>query len=117
MPFRDIRDFLKRLESEGEIVRIKRRVELDYEISAVIRRALNLGGLDNNKALLFENPGGYSIPVVTNLSATRRRYALALGLEVGQSTAISSKPWRDPFHPSWSIHNPCLPHNPGPGDG
>lgn len=84
MPYYDLRQFLEKLDKEGELVRIARQVELKHEIGAICRQALDLAGLKSNKTLLFENPGGLSIPLVVNLLASRRRYALALETEVEQ---------------------------------
>jgi UbiD family decarboxylase len=84
MPFYDLRDFLEKLEKEGELVRISRPVELKYELSAICRHALDMGGLTNNKALLFERPGERNIPLVVNLLATRKRFAMALDTQLDQ---------------------------------
>ena len=82
MPYADLREFLQQMEKEGQLTRIKRQVDLKHELGAVCRRALDVHGLADNKILMFCDPGGYPIPVVVNLLATRRRYALALDTEV-----------------------------------
>lgn len=78
MPYRDLREFLDRLEREGEVLRVEKEVDLVYEVGAVCRLALDRGGVEGNKALYFARPKGYSTPLVVNLLSTRRRYCLAL---------------------------------------
>jgi 2,5-furandicarboxylate decarboxylase 1 len=78
MPYKDIREFLQFLEQKGELARIGVEVDLNYELGAVCRKALDVGGEENNKALLFARPKGYEIPVVANILSSRRRYAMAL---------------------------------------
>ncbi len=77
MPYYDLREFLSRLEREGELIRVKVEVDLKYEMGAICRKALDSGGVEANKALLFEKPKGYQIPVAAGLLDARRRYFLA----------------------------------------
>ena len=44
MPYRDLREFLKKLEKEGEVLKIEPEVDLKYEVGAVCRLALDRGG-------------------------------------------------------------------------
>ncbi len=78
MPYDDLRAFLGRLESEGELARIQVPVDIEHEVGAVTRRALDLGGVERNKALLFERPRGFGIPIAVNVVSTRKRYCLAI---------------------------------------
>ena len=75
MSFVDLREFLKTLEHEGQLARVPVKVDLDYELGAVVRRAADLDG----PAPYFETVKGHSIPVAANLLGTRER--IALGLE------------------------------------
>lgn len=84
MPYYDLREFLETIEKKGQLARVRRPVKLQHEISAVCRRALDLAGMEKNKALLFENVDGSSIPVLANLLSTRSRYALAMETQVEQ---------------------------------
>jgi len=70
-----LREFLDVLEREGELAHVHVPVDLDQELGAVCVKSLRSGG----PALLFERPGTSTIPILTNLLATRRRYGLALG--------------------------------------
>ena len=74
MAYRDLRDFLRRLEKEGELKRISAEVDPVLEITEITDRSVKGGG----PALLFENPKGSKIPVVTNIVATQHRMNLAL---------------------------------------
>ncbi len=87
----NLRSFLAELEAccPGDLLRIEREVSPVYEISAFVRK-LDLLGRYN--AVLFENVRGFEMPVVTNVLADRRKYALALNLpEPGLSEAIAER--------------------------
>jgi 4-hydroxy-3-polyprenylbenzoate decarboxylase len=77
MAFRDQREFIDLLESKGELRRIKAPVSPKLEISEIAGRVMHAGG----PALLFENVSGSAFPVSINLLGSRRRMALALGVE------------------------------------
>lgn len=74
MPYRDLRQFVKRLEEEGELVRVKTQVDAAHEIGAICRKVNNQFG----PALLFENVKGYENSLVCNIWGTRKRYAMTL---------------------------------------
>jgi 4-hydroxy-3-polyprenylbenzoate decarboxylase len=75
--YSDLRSFLARLETLGELKRISTEVDPHLEITEICDRVLKAGG----PALLFERPKGHSIPVLANLFGTARRVALAMGRE------------------------------------
>ncbi len=73
-----LKSFVERLEQEGELLRIRCRVNPEYEIAELTdRQAKSEGG---GKALLFEKTGT-EFPVLTNLMGSDRRMAMALGVE------------------------------------
>lgn len=76
---KDLPSFLSLLEEEGELKRIKVPVSKDLEITEITNRICK-SGEDKNKALLFENVEGYSIPIVTNLFGSKRRISMCFGL-------------------------------------
>jgi len=82
MSFRDLRQFLNRLEQTGDIVRIREQVRVEHEIGAITYRAAVLG----SPALHFTNVHSSEIPVVSNLFGTRRRIAAALETDVEHLT-------------------------------
>jgi 4-hydroxy-3-polyprenylbenzoate decarboxylase len=79
MPYDSLRDFVKRLENEGELRKIGRRADPYLEISAIADRAMKLP--NGGPALLFENVEGSQFPVAINLMGSRRRVSWALGAE------------------------------------
>ena len=74
MAYRDLQDFLRKLDKEGELLRIADEVDPVLEITEITDRTVKTGG----PALLFERPKGSRVPVVTNLVGTERRMNLAL---------------------------------------
>ncbi|MDN3516775.1 4-hydroxy-3-polyprenylbenzoate decarboxylase [Aquisalimonas lutea] len=77
MQYRDLRDFMARLERDGQLKRVRAEVDPHLEMTAVCDRTLRSGG----PALLFENPAGYRMPVLGNLFGTSHRVALGMGAE------------------------------------
>ena len=77
MQYRDLRDFLDQLEQRGQLKRIRSEVDPHLEMTEICDRTLRAGG----PALLFENPRGYSVPVLGNLFGTPERVALGMGEE------------------------------------
>jgi len=75
--YRDLRDFLHKLDKKDELKRITAEVDPVLEIAEITDRTVKAGG----PALLFEKPKGSRIPVVTNLVGTERRMNLALEVE------------------------------------
>jgi 4-hydroxy-3-polyprenylbenzoate decarboxylase len=72
---RDLRDFIAVLEQRGDLRRIAAPVSPVLELTEISRRVLEKGG----PALLFEQVGGQSKPVLCNRFGTRERIGLALG--------------------------------------
>jgi 4-hydroxy-3-polyprenylbenzoate decarboxylase len=106
MKYRDLRDFLARLEALGELKRIPVEVDPRLEMTEICDRVLKQGG----PALLFERPRGHVVPVLGNLFGTVRRVALGMGVdaedpvaalrEIGKLLAYLKEPepprgWRD----------------------
>lgn len=77
MHYKDLRDFIRQLEKQGELKRITITVDPYLEMTEICDRTLKQGG----PALLFENPTGYNIPVLANLFGTPRRVAMGMGAE------------------------------------
>ncbi|MCX2977871.1 4-hydroxy-3-polyprenylbenzoate decarboxylase [Candidatus Marimicrobium litorale] len=77
MKYTDLRDFINALEQRGELVRISTEVDPHLEMTEIADRTLRGGG----PALLFENPKGYSVPVLANLFGTEKRVVLGMGGE------------------------------------
>ena len=82
MAYRDLREWLARLEKAGELKRIRVEVDPDLEMAEIADRAAKMGrGTDNagGPALLFENVKGYlGARVLMNQFGSERRMKLAL---------------------------------------
>src|SRR5256714_4395405 len=76
-PYPDLKDFLAALERAGELRRVSVPVDPTLELSEIVTRTVRAGG----PALLFEKPTRGEMPVAINLFGTRRRMAMALGVE------------------------------------
>ncbi|HNL70738.1 MAG TPA: UbiD family decarboxylase, partial [Leptospiraceae bacterium] len=83
--YRDLRDFIKVLEEENELVRIKTLVSRDLEISEIYFRQIRSPG--GGKALLFENVEGSNLPVLINAFGSKKRMDLALGRRTSREGA------------------------------
>jgi 4-hydroxy-3-polyprenylbenzoate decarboxylase len=81
MKYKDLRDFLAQLESQGELRRVMAEVDPRLEITEICDRVLKAQG----PALLFERPTGSSVPLLGNLFGTPRRVALGMGAESVES--------------------------------
>ena len=77
MKYKDLRDFIDLLEKKGQLKRITQEVDTYLEMTEIADRTLRAKG----PALLFENPKGYSTPVLANLFGTPERVALGMGQE------------------------------------
>jgi len=95
MSFKDLRDFIDHLESIGQLKRIAHPIDPHYEMTEISDRTLRAGG----PALLFENPIGHDVPVLTNLFGTPGRVAIGMGRsevkelrEVGKLLAYLKEP-------------------------
>src|SRR5215211_8295803 len=76
-PPNDLRDWIRLLEDEGELVRVEAEVDPDLEITEIVDRTVKSGG----PALLFENPRGSSHPLLINQFGTERRMCMAFGVD------------------------------------
>jgi 4-hydroxy-3-polyprenylbenzoate decarboxylase len=75
----DMRAFIRRLENEGDLVRIEKEVEGGDEIASVMWEIEERKG-NNAPAVIFQKIKGFEIPVVKNLYGSLRRWALILGV-------------------------------------
>jgi len=77
MSYSDLREFLKLLESKGQLKRISQPISPELEMTEICDRVLRAGG----PAILFENVVGHDMPVLGNLFGTPERVALGMGQE------------------------------------
>ncbi|MBC7190184.1 UbiD family decarboxylase [Candidatus Aerophobetes bacterium] len=78
MSFNNLREFIKVLEEEGELKRIKERVSTRFELSRLTKK------YERRCAVLFENVAGYSMPVVVGLFNKRRNIGRCIGISEAQ---------------------------------
>ena len=76
--YKSLADFITKLESAGELIRIGTSVSTTYEIAEITDRMVKSEG--GGKALLFENTDK-GFPVLTNMMGSERRIAMALGVD------------------------------------
>ncbi len=103
MPYDDLRQWLDKLEQEGEVTRVKIPVDINYELGAICRKVLDHRG----PVLLFENLPGYEIPIAVNMLASRRRYALALETTPEEIHAEWARRTVEPVEPVIVDKGPC----------
>jgi 4-hydroxy-3-polyprenylbenzoate decarboxylase len=75
--YRDLRDFLRKLEKTGELKRISAEVDPVLEIAEIADRSVKAGG----PALLFERPKGSRFPLAINVVGSERRMNLSLEVD------------------------------------
>ena len=77
MSTHDLRTFIARLESAGQLRRVRAEVSTHLEIGEIASRLVAEGG----PAALFENVAGHAMPVLVGAFASMQRMAWALGGE------------------------------------
>ena len=77
MAYNDLREFIRKLEKEGELKRIAAEVDPVLEITEITDRVTKSGG----PALLFEKPKGSPHPLLINMLGSARRMNLALEVD------------------------------------
>ncbi|NOX61018.1 MAG: menaquinone biosynthesis decarboxylase, partial [Chloroflexi bacterium] len=80
MAYRNLRQFIDRLEKAGQLHRVQVPVDPYLEITEITDR-VSKGPAAQNKALLFEKVKGSDMPVLINALGNARRMAWALGVE------------------------------------
>jgi 4-hydroxy-3-polyprenylbenzoate decarboxylase len=92
MAYDDLRSFLRALDREGDLKRVKAEVDPHLEVGEITDRVNKAGG----PALLFEKVRGSDIPLAMNVFGTDRRLLKALGLksyeEIGEKIGGLLKP-------------------------
>lgn len=73
----ELREFLRVLKDEGDLISVAEEVSTEYEIVALTRQSSDADG----PALLFQNVKGSRFPVLSGLFGAERRVAKALGVK------------------------------------
>ena len=74
MPWSDLRSFVTALEERGDLLRVTREVDWEYEAVGLTRRTSDIEG----PALLFDRVRDSGIPLLSGVFAAKRRVAWAL---------------------------------------
>jgi 4-hydroxy-3-polyprenylbenzoate decarboxylase len=82
--YRDLPSFLKDLERQGELRRIRVEVDPELEITEIVSRVIK----EEGPALLFENVKGSPYPLAINVFGSPRRIELALFLNLRADRAL-----------------------------
>jgi 4-hydroxy-3-polyprenylbenzoate decarboxylase len=110
MSYRSLREFIKRLESEGELMRVREPVSTVLEMTEIQTRLL----AENGPAVIFEQPvradGSRSdIPVLVNLFGTVKR--IAMGVTMGGVERRDAKSLREVGELLASLRQPEPPRS------
>lgn len=76
MGYKNLEEFIKELEANDELIRIKAEVDPELEITEITDRISK----DYGPALLFENVKGSDFPVLINAMGSYERMSMALGV-------------------------------------
>lgn len=94
-PVTTLRDWLDHLAARDRLAVIKPGASLNHELAAIVKK------FDGDKATLFPNPGGHTMPVISGLVSDRQWIADAMGvessevLECFQHAASNPLPWKE----------------------
>ncbi|MBI2371190.1 MAG: UbiD family decarboxylase [Deltaproteobacteria bacterium] len=100
------REYLERLEQDGEIAHVTREVEREWEIPAVTRKVLQMPSA-RRPALIFDRVKGFQMPLCVGLYTNRRRYAKALDVKEEQILARWDAAFTHPIPPERVTEAPC----------
>ena len=75
-----LRGFVQMVESDypDEILRIKHPIDSRFDMTSIVFELERAG---RNPVVIFENPAGHTLPVITNVAANRRLLAACLGVD------------------------------------
>ncbi len=78
MSYKSMREWMGILEEQGRLKHVKREVSTEYEIAAVGKKACG------KYAVVFDNPKGSNMPVVTGLTGSREFFSKALNVPISE---------------------------------
>ena len=89
-----LRDFVKQMEKNKEVLHVNDEVSTRFQISYIMKSFDNEGPI-----LLFGNVEDYDANVVANVSGTRKRVCTALGVDQDALYGRLTEVWRSPTKP------------------
>lgn len=105
MGYKNLREYLLRLEEEGELIRVDRQINKDTELMSLVRWQFRGLPREQRKAFWFDNVVDvrgrkYDMPVAVGvLGASRKIYALAMGTTVDQISRAWEQAQLHPVEP------------------
>lgn len=90
MNYKSLREWINILENADMLKHVKKEVSLEYEIAAIGKIACG------KYALIFDNPKGSNIPVVTGLTGSREMLSKALNVPVPELASYFEKAQSNP---------------------
>jgi len=107
MAYKDLRDYLSALEQRGKLHHVKKEVDPDWEVTAVMRRVFQRIPPARRPAMMFERIKGFSMPLVAGiLGASPEVYALALETSVDKIADKWANAQTKPIPPVRVSHGP-----------
>ena len=106
-----MKEFIDILENEqyakNQVKRITASVDRQWEISAVMRRIIELYPQEKRPAVIFENVKGSNVPLITGVFLNRTRYAIALETKPQGITERWVEALERPIEPKRVSNSPC----------
>jgi len=105
MGHKDLREFISKLEEEGELHRIKAEVDWDQELSAIMRRVFEKDG----PACLFENVKDSDFRVLSGAFFRHKKYGLAVDAAPDVRSILKKmlQATENPIKPIMVADGPC----------
>jgi len=95
-----LREFLKQMEAEGEVLHIKEKLSPKFEIAAIMK------AMDKGPILIFEKVKGKSTKIAANVCATRERICKALNVKRENLYSKLVYAWKNPSKPKIAKDSP-----------
>jgi 2,5-furandicarboxylate decarboxylase 1 len=99
--FTDLRAWLDHLAKSGRLVATKKNVNLKHELAAIAKK------LDGKSGVLFPNPGGHNIPVVSGFMSSRGWIAEAMGVPESELLDAYKQAAENPLRCNIVKNAPC----------
>jgi len=95
-----LRDFLSKLETDGDLIRIKKPVSTEYEIANIIYTL-------NEKPVIFDNVKGHNMPIFSGITSNRDIISKGLGTTKEKLLLKLVNALRNPKKPEIVKKAPC----------
>ena len=100
MPYRDLQEYLSRLEAAGKVHHVAQRVDPSWEVAAITRQVFDQYSWADRPAICFDQVGDSAYPLVVGvIGGSPSIYALALSTTEDQITAQWERAQREPIDP------------------